>query len=513
MGLIAATGFLGNLSMWGYLRHFLVRVDWRALKIRRHFKETLVYFVPTIATSVYTILDKTMLGWFTGGDKTQNGYYEYATGFVNMAKILILSYNAVVSARMSYLFGEGRLEEIHRRVEESLNFVMLLGIPMAAGLAGIGPCFVPWFLGADMNRLLPCCMCAASGSGGGLKRLHGKPDFNAQRPAGAKRKGDHSRSSAQLYPQSSGNPPLGAAGAAGASVAAEVFITSLYLYLCRGYISRSLLVQCAAKRLAAAALMFALVRALGRRPGGRACGNLPAGGSGCMRVFSVSASRGRQISAGAYPGHTPEKKKIVGEHMESKDFYKEEVRCGYTVTEKTKKVWAVQLAMLDEVERICRKYGLSYFADSGTLIGCIRDKGYIPWDDDIDLVMLREDYDKFLTVAQKELADPLLLQTYRTEKNYLRGHAQIRNRLTTGCNEEDRRAGYSCGILSTSFRWTICQNPPWPPGCGLGCADRVDGSLHLGTGLITMKMPLGRAYFKPDRPDPPYPHGEGLRFL
>ena len=52
--------------------------------------------------------------------------------------------------------------------------------------------------------------------------------------------------------------------------------------------------------------------------------------------------------------------------MESKDFYKEEVRCGYTVTEKTKKVWAVQLAMLDEVERICRKYGLSYFADSLT---------------------------------------------------------------------------------------------------------------------------------------------------
>ena len=77
VGLIAATGFLGNLSMWGYLRHFLVRVDWRALKIRRHFKETLVYFVPTIATSVYTILDKTMLGWFTGGDKTQNGYCEH----------------------------------------------------------------------------------------------------------------------------------------------------------------------------------------------------------------------------------------------------------------------------------------------------------------------------------------------------------------------------------------------------------------------------------------------------
>ena len=181
--------------------------------------------------------------------------------------------------------------------------------------------------------------------------------------------------------------------------------------------------------------------------------------------------------------------------MESKDFYKEEVRCGYTVTEKTKKVWAVQLAMLDEVERICRKYGLSYFADSGTLIGCIRDKGYIPWDDDIDLVMLREDYDKFLTVAQKELADPLLLQTYRTEKNYLRGHAQIRNRLTTDAMKKTEGPDTAAGFYSTSFRWTICQNPPWPPGCGPGLCGPCGWFFTPGTGLITMKMPPGQGIF------------------
>lgn len=136
---------------------------------------------------------------------------------------------------------------------------------------------------------------------------------------------------------------------------------------------------------------------------------------------------------------------------EEKDFYAEEIRCDYKIDEKTKRVWAVQLHMLDEVERICKKYGLSYFADSGTLIGAVRHQGYIPWDDDIDLVMLREDYEKFVSLAQKELPDHMKLQTVYTEKNYLRGHAQIRDSRTTGCNEEDKKAGYNCGIFLDIF--------------------------------------------------------------
>lgn len=137
--------------------------------------------------------------------------------------------------------------------------------------------------------------------------------------------------------------------------------------------------------------------------------------------------------------------------MEEREFYREEVRCGFPVTEKMKRVWVVQLSMLDEVERICRKYGLRYFADSGTLIGAVRDKGYIPWDDDIDLAMLREDYERFVKVAPRELGEGLKLQTVYTEENYLRGHAQIRDGRTTGYNEEDARAGYNCGIFIDIF--------------------------------------------------------------
>ena len=152
VALTAATGLLGNVSMWGYLKGQVEKPVLKELRPLRHLKETLVYFIPTIATSVYTILDKTMLGWFSGENKSQNGYYEYATGFVNMAKILIMSFNAVMSARMSYLFGTGRMEEIHKRFQDSLDFVLLMAMPIMLGLAGIAAQFIPWFLG---NGYLP----------------------------------------------------------------------------------------------------------------------------------------------------------------------------------------------------------------------------------------------------------------------------------------------------------------------------------------------------------------------
>lgn len=81
----AATSFLSNLSLWPYMRRYLVKVNIRELKFKKHFSETLVYFIPTIATSVYTVLDKTLLGLITN-DAVQNGYYQQAEKIINLAK-------------------------------------------------------------------------------------------------------------------------------------------------------------------------------------------------------------------------------------------------------------------------------------------------------------------------------------------------------------------------------------------------------------------------------------------
>lgn len=125
----------------------------------------------------------------------------------------------------------------------------------------------------------------------------------------------------------------------------------------------------------------------------------------------------------------------------------EEKIANYTVSNQMKKVWKVELRMLDEVDRICRKYGLTYFFVHGSLLGAVRHKGFIPWDDDLDIAMLREDYDRFLTVAQGELAEGLSLHTAATEKDvFWGGFARIRDARTTAIGTREMGHKGNLGI-------------------------------------------------------------------
>lgn len=113
-------------------------------------------------------------------------------------------------------------------------------------------------------------------------------------------------------------------------------------------------------------------------------------------------------------------------------FLEEEERCGYVVSKQMKEVWAVELDMFVEFDRVCRKHNIKYFASGGTMLGAVRHKGFIPWDDDIDVMMLRSEYDKLCAVGPSEFKHPYFFQTEYTDPGSLRGHAQLRNSETTG---------------------------------------------------------------------------------
>jgi len=107
-------------------------------------------------------------------------------------------------------------------------------------------------------------------------------------------------------------------------------------------------------------------------------------------------------------------------------FFEEEVRDGYTVSAETKKLWAIQLDLLYEFDRVCKLHGLRYFLDSGTCLGAVRHKGYIPWDDDIDVIMLREDYNKLLEIGPSAFKSPYFFQNAMTDADIPLGYSKLR---------------------------------------------------------------------------------------
>ena len=94
-----------------------------------------------------------------------------------------------------------------------------------------------------------------------------------------------------------------------------------------------------------------------------------------------------------------------------REFFYDEVRDGFYIPGIMKRLWAADITVLSEIDRICKKYDIPYYAVGGTLLGAVRDGSFIPWDDDIDIMMLRGDYKRFVEVASKELPEELRLES------------------------------------------------------------------------------------------------------
>ncbi len=104
----------------------------------------------------------------------------------------------------------------------------------------------------------------------------------------------------------------------------------------------------------------------------------------------------------------------------SKDFFKRETICGFEVPEMMKRAWAAEMEILEAVMDICDRNGLQYFADGGTLLGAVRHQGFIPWDDDIDLGMKREDYMKLVQILPRELPPGMAMAGMYAETERMR---------------------------------------------------------------------------------------------
>lgn len=253
----------GNLSMWIFLPKFLVRVSVKSLRIWHHFKETLIYFIPTIATSIYTVLDKTLIGLITN-DAYQNGFYEQATKIINIAKTAsFVALNSVMGARLAYLFAENKIEEAKSKIKTAMNMILLLTIGSMFGVVAIASDFVPVFFGEgyepviDLLYLMAPLIVII-----GISNCIGTQYYT---PIGKTK-------IASLY-MIAGSvvnlilnilfiPVLGAKGAVIGSIGAETVITMLFVHFDERYITWKYLLMIGYKKVIAGLLMLLMIRTM-----------------------------------------------------------------------------------------------------------------------------------------------------------------------------------------------------------------------------------------------------------
>lgn len=138
--------------------------------------------------------------------------------------------------------------------------------------------------------------------------------------------------------------------------------------------------------------------------------------------------------------------RIIKEGILPESFFEPETICDFYVDQNRKKLWAIELDLLMEIDRVCRKYHLHYFLFFGSLLGAVRHKGFIPWDDDIDIIMPRSDYEELVKHCQ-DFHQPYFFQNCFTDKDFFFVHSRLRNSNTAEIQRPFATRDFNHGIF------------------------------------------------------------------
>lgn len=254
--IMTGSTLLGTMTMWLALKKFVVPTKIQLKNLKKHFYETAIYFIPTIATSIYTSMDKTLIGLITHSND-ENAYYEQATKIINLIKaVTFTAVNSVLGARISFLFAQEKYSEIKQRICTSINYIMFIGVGVCFGLIAISNTFVPVFFGNGWGKVaLILQLFSPQVVIIGISNCLGSQYYT---PAGLRK-----QSAMYIIIGAVVNlilnlcliPYFASAGATVASIIAELTISILYLVNSNGYLKIKYVISILWKKLIAGGIM------------------------------------------------------------------------------------------------------------------------------------------------------------------------------------------------------------------------------------------------------------------
>jgi len=156
IAVLSVSQLVGNITLFPYLKRYIDLPNWRELQIWHHFKPSLVLFVPQIATQVYLILNKTMVGKMVSVEAA--GFYDNSDKIVKMVLAIVTATGTVMLPRVANTFAKGDHEQVKKYLYQSFDFVSAVSIPMMFGVAAIAPKFATMFFGQAFDAVGPLMM-------------------------------------------------------------------------------------------------------------------------------------------------------------------------------------------------------------------------------------------------------------------------------------------------------------------------------------------------------------------
>lgn len=236
--IIQGSALLGNLALWFRIRSYINLMRFDVSTVIKHVKSCAVYFLPTIATTIYTSTDKVMLGAIAKSDY-QNGIYDQAHKIEQLIITIISSMSTVLLPRLSYLHSNKDREKLNDYILKAISITGLVAIPITCGLYGVADVFIPVFLGSKFYDCIPLIrVFSILIMFSGINTMLGDSCLVAQGKQGKYNIGVFAGATINVVLNAIAIPLLSSMGAALASLVSEMTVFGFFLYYSKNsYIS------------------------------------------------------------------------------------------------------------------------------------------------------------------------------------------------------------------------------------------------------------------------------------